>query len=70
MVDIERHDRVGVLLSAEALVGIGRVEGLGCGIEAEKSAGLRVRQWLTGVKGSVLCIDGETPMLSWPRFDA
>jgi hypothetical protein len=39
LVDPERHDRVGVLLIAETLVGVGGIEGLGCRIEAKKSAG-------------------------------
>jgi hypothetical protein len=42
LVDPERHDRVGVLLVAEALVGVGRIEDLVCWIEAKKARGLRV----------------------------
>src|SRR6516164_6456096 len=41
-VDPERHNRVGVLLFAEALVGVGRIEGFGRRIEAKKAGGLRV----------------------------
>jgi hypothetical protein len=37
LVDPERHDRVGLLLIAETLVGVGGVEGLGCRIEAKKA---------------------------------
>ena len=42
LVDRERHDRVGVLLIAVALVGVGRIEDFGCRIEAKKAGGLRV----------------------------
>jgi len=41
LVDRERHDRVGVLLIAVALVGVGRIEDFGCRIEAKKAGGLR-----------------------------
>ena len=42
LVDPERHDRVGVLLVAEALVGVGCIEDPGYWIEAKKARGLRV----------------------------
>jgi hypothetical protein len=37
LVDPERHDRVGVLLVAEALIGVGRIEDLVCWIEASSN---------------------------------
>src|SRR5215467_9043380 len=42
VVDPERHDRVGVLLLAEALVGVCRIEEFSRRIEAEKARGLCV----------------------------
>ena len=44
LVDPERHNRVGVLLIAEALVGIGDIEDLGRGVEGKKARGLCVCQ--------------------------
>jgi hypothetical protein len=60
LVDPERHNRVGVLLIAEALVGIGGVEDLGRGIEGKKARGLCVVQCPAGrSQGPVSRIGGE-----------
>src|ERR1700730_7565023 len=62
LVDPERHDRVGLLLIAETLVGVGGVEGLGCRIEAKKARGLGVgRGPAHRGQGPVAGVDGETP---------
>lgn len=60
LVDTERHDRIRVLLCAKALVGVGCIESLGCGIEAEKAGGLRAgRCPAHRGQGSGTSVDGE-----------